>query len=369
MSLVVADPDEEALANLRTQLDRLGLDPIPAADLKFASEICEHSPPDLVISGDLDWAERLADMHRRLPVVLAVDRNPERDVLIRTLRCGLADVWTLPAEDDFLRGRVDDILRNNEAAASQAEKRLGQYVATLQRDQRAGRYIQMGMLPPSPMAIDRFRFQHRIVPSLMLSGDFVDYFRLTDRHFVFYIADVSGHGASSAFVTVLLKNFSRRLRREYRPSMLQAPGEILEWFNRELLEQQIDKHVAMILGLGDLEKNVVSLVNAGHFPPAIHVAGQSHAVYVEQRGKPVGLFETVSYPETNVELAEGEALVIFSDGVLDALPDMDLAEKEAALLAAATRAADVDEIWSSLGVQMPIDAADDMTCLLVGRER
>ena len=37
----------------------------------------------------------------------------------------------------------------------------------------------------------------------MLSGDFVDYFRITDRHFAFYMADVSGHGASSAFVTVL----------------------------------------------------------------------------------------------------------------------------------------------------------------------
>ncbi len=150
--------------------------------------------------------------------------------------------------------------------------------------------------------------------------------------------------------------------------MLRAPGEILEWFNRELLEQQIDKHVAMILGLGDLDTNVVSLVNAGHFPPAIFVGGQSGR-FVEQRGKPVGLFETVSYPETNVEVGEGEALVIFSDGVLDAMPNTDLAEKEAALLAAAACSTDVDEIWSSLGVQMPIDAADDMTCLLVRRER
>lgn len=369
MSLVVADPDEEALAIFRSQLDRLGLDPIPAADLKYASEICEHSPPDLVISGDLDWAERLADLHRRLPVVLAVGCNPERDVLIRALRSGLADVWTLPADDEFISNRVEDILRNNEAAASQAEKRLGQYVATLQRDQRAGRYIQMGMLPPSPMAIDRFRFQHRIVPSLMLSGDFVDYFRLTDSHFVFYIADVSGHGASSAFVTVLLKNFSRRLRREYRPSMLQAPGQILEWFNRELLEQQIDKHVAMILGLGHLDTNVVSLVNAGHFPPAILVGGESGAEYIEQRGKPVGLFEDVSYPATDVEVGEGEGLVVFSDGVLDAMPDMDLSEKEMALLTAASCSTDVDEIWASLGVQTPVDAADDMTCLLIRRER
>ncbi len=125
----------------------------------------------------------------------------------------------------------------------------------------------------------------------------------------------------------------------------------------------------MILGLGDLDENVVSLVNAGHFPPAIHVAGGSDAEYLEQRGKPVGLFETVSYPELNVPLSPGEALVIFSDGVLDTMSDTDLTDKEAELLAAATSAADVDEIWASLGVQTATDAADDMTCLLIRRER
>ena len=182
----------------------------------------------------------------------------------------------------------------------------------------------------------------------------------------FVIADVSGHGASSAFVTVLLKNFSRRLRREYRPTMLNAPGEILEWINRELLEQKIDKHVAMILAVGDLESNSVSLVNAGHFPPVILV-NASGAGFVEQRGKPVGLFDKVKYDARVVRLDVGDRLVMFSDGLLDAMDNESLSEKEERLLQAAVYP-DMDLIWQSLGINEGT-VPDDMTCLTVRRER
>ncbi len=372
MSLVVADPDEEALAPFVEQLRQLGLDPLPASELKLASEMCEHAAPDVVVSGRLEWAVELAAIHSRVPVVLAGNREFDRDEILKALRAGLADVWALPVDGAFIRDRIQTIVRRREASATQAEQQLSQYVADLQRDQRAGRYIQMGMLPPNPMAIDRYRFQHRIVPSLILSGDFVDYFRITDRHFAFYVADVSGHGASSAFVTVLLKNFSRRLRREIRPSMLSEPGEILEWFNRELLEQKIDKHVAMIMAIGDLTTNTIRLANAGHFPPAILVSGGSNegrrTEFVEQKGKPVGLFDEVSYVPRTVTLDVGDRLVIFSDGVLDALEGMSLSQKEAALLQAAASSSDMNSIWRSLGVDPTAQAPDDMTCLTVRRE-
>ena len=373
MSLVVVDPDEEAIVPLCMQLEKLGFEPVSAADLKLAQSMCDHAAPDMVLFSGMDWAAQLAKQHRRIPVVLACRGAPDADLLTEALRCGLADVWTLPMSDELVRDRADDILARAELAASQAERKLSQYVADLQRDQRAGRYIQMGMLPPNPMAIERYRLQHRIVPSLILSGDFVDYFRITDRYFALYVADVSGHGASSAFVTVLLKNFSRRLRREYRPSMLQQPGEILEWINRELLEQKIDKHVAMVLAVIDLQEDSVRLVNAGHFPPAMLVQGstgetESNARFVEQKGKPVGLFDTVEYAAATLNLSAGDSLVVFSDGVLEALPGLDLAAKEARLLEAAGASKTMDGIWNTLGLDAATEVPDDMTCLILRRE-
>jgi len=365
MSLIVVDSDQQTSEALCRQAEDLGLEAVSAADLTLAQELCSHTHPDLLICADYDWAKSLAVGHRGVPVVYIVSELPSSDVLLDALRAGIVDVWIAPLDDESFRTRRSAILDSVRSARSQAEAQLREHVDELQRDQRAGRYIQMGMLPPNPMAIDQYRLQHRIIPSLILSGDFVDYFRITDRYFAFYIADVSGHGASSAFVTVLLKNFSRRLRREYRPSMIREPGEILEWINRELLEQRIDKHAVMIFAVGDLQKNQVTLANAGHFPPLILV-DSAGARFIEQRGKPVGLFENVQYESKVVSLEPGARLVAFSDGILDALGKMDLAAKEKRLLDAA-RAGNMDAIWKSLGVRKAA-APDDMTCLTVVRE-
>ena len=335
MSLVVVDPDEEASESLEAQLSSLDFDALATSGLKAALEICEHSLPELVCCSDFAWALELAASYPRLPVVFTSVEDPDAETLLAAMRNGLVDVWQIPLAGQKLRERVDAILERSKAAQTQAEARLNAHLLELERDQRAGRYIQMGMLPPNPMAIGAFRIRHRILPSLILSGDFVDYFQLTERYFAFYIADVSGHGASSAFVTVLLKNFSRRLRREYRPSMLNAPGEILQWINRELLEQKIDKHAAMILGLMDMQENAVCLVNAGHFPPAILKTDGAEPAYIQQRGKPVGLFEDVDYDAVTVPMDIGDRLIMFSDGVLDAMGDGGLQEKESRILEAA----------------------------------
>ena len=365
MGLVVVDPDEQASDQLCRQIVRLNLEPLPALNPKLAQELCDHALPELMLCTRMDWASSLASANRRLPVVLVTDEAPDAELLTAALRIGLSDVWQRPVADAFALDRIRNILEQSRGAQSQAEARLNEHVQELQRDQRAGRYIQMGMLPPNPMAIDRYRLQHRIIPSLILSGDFVDYFRITDRYFALYLADVSGHGASSAFVTVLLKNFSRRLRREYRPSMIREPGEILAWFNRELLDQKIDKHVAMILAVGDLEEDRLRIVNGGHFPPSIKV-DEDGARFVEQRGRPVGLFDEVSYEAQSLSFAPGEKLVLFSDGVLDAMEDIALPEKESRLLAAAERES-MDDIWHALQLQETV-TRDDMTCLTLVRE-
>jgi len=367
MSLVVVDPDEEASNSLEAQLASLEFDALSTSGLKAALEVCEHTLPELVCCSDFEWALELAGSYPRLPVVYISSEDPDADVLLAAIRNGIADVWQMPLEDLMLTERIHSVLNRARAAETQAETRLNAHLVELQRDQRAGRYIQMGMLPPNPMAIGQFRIRHRILPSLILSGDFVDYFQLTQRFFAFYIADVSGHGASSAFVTVLLKNFSRRLRREYQPSMLSAPGEILRWINRELLEQNIDKHAAMIFGLADMDENSLGLVNAGHFPPAILVSAADEPKFMDQRGKPVGLFDEVDYDALTVPMEIGDRLVMFSDGVLDAMGSGGLDEKEARLLDAAA-CTGMDAIWKSLGVNQRA-APDDMTCLTVKRER
>ncbi len=372
MSLLVVEKNPGASPSLSDQLGTLGYASLSASSLNAAFWACDHAHPELIVCDELDWSARLADQYRYIPVALASRaKKLSSAILLKAMRAGLADVWRLPGDASEVGERVSEMLGRAKAVAGQLEARLDQFVKDLKRDQQAGRHIQMGMLPPNPMAIEGYRLMHRIVPSLLLSGDFVDYFRMDERHFVFYIADVSGHGASSAFVTVLLKNFSRRLRREYQAALLANPdpGEILKLLNHALLDQSMDKHVAMLVGVCDLQAHTLRFANAGHFPLPILVTG-GEARMLPMRGKPLGLFDEVAYDIETVSVQPGDRLTMFTDGVLEALSGQSLADKEQALVAAAAQHSGLDGLWRHLELTDSEDmhGPDDIACLMLARD-
>ena len=356
--------DDEFASSLILRLSRLGFDAIPARRGQRAfARVLEGA--DVIFCPSLaDAKDGVAGVGRVPgPVVWMRDALPNPDVMLEAMQAGVVDVVDAEIADDDLATRV----RAARERARPSDIRIAGQLASLERDQRAGRYIQQRILPRSPLTIGHYRLTHQVRPSMILSGDFVDYFRIGDGHFVFYIADVSGHGASSALITVILKNFSRRLRREYRPRMLKRPGEMLATLNRELLDQNLGKHVAMFIGVVDLKADAVTYANAGHFPHAIH-AGGGQARCLECSGKPVGLFDDVEYDVGEAPLAAGESVVAFSDGVLEVLPERDLPSKEARLVAcAASCAPDVAALWDAVGVVRGATGSDDMTCLVVAR--
>lgn len=356
--------DDEFASSLILRLSRLGFDAIPARRGQRAfARVLEGA--DVILGAALADAKDGAASIGRVPgpFVWVCPALPNADTMLEAMRVGVVDVVDVQIADDELGTRV----RAAQERARPSEIRIAGQLASLERDQRAGRYIQQRILPRSPLTIGHYRLTHQVRPSMILSGDFVDYFRIGDGHFVFYIADVSGHGASSALITVILKNFSRRLRREYLPSMLKRPGEMLATLNRELLDQNLGKHVAMFIGVVDLKADAVTYANAGHFPHAIHAGGR-RARRLECSGKPVGLFDGVEYDVGEAPLAPGESVVAFSDGVLEVLPERDLSAKEARLVeCAAACAPDIPTLWDAVGVVRGATGSDDMTCLVVAR--
>ena len=358
--------DDESASSLILRLSSLGLDAIYARRGSRAFAKVLEAADLILCTSPGEVADTVEAMGRPpAPVVLVNPGLPDAVGMLNAMRHGVIDVVTTPIGDGEFGERIETDL----ARARPTDLRIAGQLDNLERDQRAGRYIQLRMLPPSPMAIDRYRLAHRVQPSMILSGDFVDYFRIADRHFVFYIADVSGHGASSAFVTVILKNFSRRIRREYHPRMFSNPGEILGVLNRELLDQSLGKHVAMFIGVVDLDTDTMRFANAGHFPHAIHAVAGGGTRYLERPGKPVGLFDDVEYDIGSATFAPGDGVVAFSDGVLDVMREADLAAKEQRLIdASRDHGPDIEALWRSIGIGNGSPGPDDMTCLVIARE-
>lgn len=338
------------------------------ANVGAARSALRSGRDDVIVVSTLRDAAELLSADPLLDVVLVSDSVNQADAVLTALRTGVLDVWAADGDSAGIQAQFTALGARSHQRQLALKHRMLRQDNEIQRDQRAGRLIQLGMLPPNPMMIGDYVLRHRIVPSSILSGDFVDYFSFAQHYLAAYVADVAGHGASSAFVTVLLKNFSRRIRREYRVDMLNEPGLILAWLNRELLEQQIDKHVTFALVLIDLRDDTLLHVNAGHYPQAVLVRASGVARFLDAGGKPVGLFPEVAYTAVTATIEPGDRLVLFSDGVLELLGEKSLDAKEQRLLRAASESENLDEVWASLGLAAGQQSPDDMSCLIISRE-
>lgn len=252
----------------------------------------------------------------------------------------------------------------------QANRGLQQNLAVLQQDQQAGRHVQLKMLPPTPKVYGDLHCSHKVVPSLYLSGDFVDYFSVADNYVCFFMADVSGHGASSAFVTVLLKNLFARKRSDYaqhHDEAVLSPIAMLRRANKELLAMDIGKHVTMCVGVIDLASNTLNYSVAGHLPLPILMT-QSGCEYLACEGMPVGLFEDASYTEQRSSLTDDFVLTLFTDGILEVLPtDGVIAQEQYLLDQLKPGLCSIEEISQVLNIEDLVDAPDDIAILLISK--
>src|SRR5690606_28519649 len=104
-----------------------------------------------------------------------------------------------------------------------------------------------------------------------LCGYFVDYALIKKRYLAFYLADVSGHGASSAFVTIWLKHIVSRMVREEglfsdEASFERGADAMLQIINRELHETRLNHHLTFFVGVIDTQTQEMRHEVAGHLP-------------------------------------------------------------------------------------------------------
>jgi len=321
---------------MRLRLVEGGRNAVTIVDYPNALPVIRSTLPDLILLTNEPGHSSLSlidKIHRQFPLVtiVMVATNIVEEAMGEHLQAGASDyIYYVGAEKELLAHVVMHNLecRTNAAAAAASEESTSMF-RRLERDQRSGFRVQQAMLPDSPTSIRGITFNHQLYPSLIMSGDFIDYFELFDGRVAFYIADVSGHGASSAFITVLLKSLSRRLLDEFRRFL--STAEILGWMNSELMQWKLEQHVTMFFGIIDQENSSLEYSNAAHFPGTILCFDQG-ANFLEIGGQPLGLYKEPLYQVHHVDLPENYSIVMFSDGVFEILPQRTLEAKEEHLL-------------------------------------
>ena len=315
--------------------------------------------------------------HPSLTPVYFCESELSVEAMLQALANGAADCWDASMSAEQLRERADALLNRveqklgtglrTEGDHQHAAARLSSLEQELQADQRAGQSIQLGMLPKQNKVMTGYRFSRWVQPSLILSGDFIDYFPLQDRYLACFLADVAGHGASSALLTVMLKNISWRLQQKFGLPSFNLPGDLLAWINETLIGQSIEKHVAMFLGIIDTHDDTLHYSMAAQYPPALLCKPDGNTQLLQQQAKPLGLFSDASYASEQLPFPEGATLMVFSDGVMDCLPSSQFADKEAALVEMTQSLRDPLKLWSRLCESLK--NLDDVSLLAVQRER
>lgn len=252
-----------------------------------------------------------------------------------------------------------------------SNQQLQQSLAELEAGEKAGKQVQFKLLPPSQLNCAEYQFSHALYPSEFMSGDFVDYFWADDHKVVFYIADVSGHGVASAFVTVYLKRFiSAKLERYQRGTCDHVidPAAVLSELNKELLKDKVGKYIALFYAVLDTKTAEISYANAGAFPwPLVLQPQQKY--YLELKSTPVGMFDFASYSNQYLLMQENSSILLFSDGILDVLQQQSTEQKLQHLLQRSTEQNDIAALLQALAIDPGQPLPDDLTILKLTRHQ
>ncbi|MEL7367415.1 MAG: SpoIIE family protein phosphatase [Myxococcota bacterium] len=206
-----------------------------------------------------------------------------------------------------------------QAAAALGNARLHEELLKRQRleqDLHLAERIQQSFLPRRIPAIDGYTFAARYDPAFEVGGDFYDFVRLPDNRLGIVVGDVAGKGISAAL-------YMARLTRDLRYFALAEsdPARVLEWMNRAVAESGHDDiFVTLIYAVLDASHRRLTIANAGHMPLVVRrkAAGEVR-VLDEKSGLPLGVLPDTTYESEVFELRQGDAALMFTDGLVEAM--------------------------------------------------
>ena len=196
--------------------------------------------------------------------------------------------------------------------ARTALTRLERAQLVLETELKVAADIQRGMLRPPPSARDGWRFAAQLEQAGHIGGDFYDFVD-RGRSILVLLADVSGKGIPAALVMESSRTLFRMLARE-----TDRPEQLVARLGRALFEEHGGTpYLTCFLARVDLDDRSVFWVNAGH-PAALLVRGRDHRA-LKSTGPPAGLLPDVRYDARTEKLSDGDALVLVTDGVTEAI--------------------------------------------------
>ena len=317
--ILIIDDDSTTQLLLQRTLHQQGYDIVLASDGEQGLIEAQAMRPALIIC---DWImprknglevcsqiKSTAELSTTFFILLtSLDSVEDR---VKGLDAGADDFLCKPIEMNELKARVRAGLRLHELSRDlQNQKQLLEAELA-----EAADYVST--ILPEPLSHQSLNIDVCFVPSRQLGGDSFDYFWLDDRHLVFYLLDVSGHGLRASLPSLAVVNLLRS--RGLNGVDYYQPNSVLSGLNKIFqMSDRNDKYFTIWYGVYDLENRSLTYSSAGH-PPAILLTSSQDddEKRLKTQGVPVGMFPDIKYINSTCEIAANSSLYLFSDGIYE----------------------------------------------------
>jgi serine phosphatase RsbU (regulator of sigma subunit) len=188
--------------------------------------------------------------------------------------------------------------------------------AQVARDFEIARAVQQNLFPEALPGEEGWDFAARCRPAKAVGGDYYDIFEVSPGRVLFAQGDVSGKGLGASLVMASVHAIIRSWGGDSRDN----PAHLIEELNQYLVTaSSSDTFVTMFIGLLDCAKGKLWYVNCGHPPALLHRSGNGDIENLSLGGMPLGIIEATGYEAGSCRVADGDAVVLVSDGVTEAV--------------------------------------------------
>lgn len=370
LSVLVVDDDSSINLLLQTRLRLRGLNVMTATNGREALDVLDAGPVDLMlldvsmpVMGGMEVLTEVRGRKLDTAVVMTTAFGSEQ-VAIDALRRGADDYLRKPFDSVELKAVLDRTIdrlqlhRQNMLLRQRLEEQRRALEAELAR---AGE-VQRALLPGTPPLLPGYDLAGRCIPSRNVGGDFYDW-QVGERGLTLVLGDVMGKGMPAAIVMATARAALRAV------SASHEPGESISLVDKALFDDlnSSDEFITLLLMHVDTGTHVVRFVDAGHGHVFV-LRRNGRLDALEPRGTPLGIFDDTSWPVGHLQLDPGDAIVAYSDGLVDSDPEHPLDPPTIAEYLQGARSA--QDLINRLTLLVPeIDSLpDDLTLLALRRE-
>ncbi len=196
------------------------------------------------------------------------------------------------------------------------------------KDLKMAQRIQSALIPRNFEDIDSVEIKGLYIPMDDLGGDLYDVYRLSGNRIAIVILDVAGHGVPASLITTMAKiSFSTNSQKSNNA------GEVVKMVNSDVYHALGDNNdfFTAFYCIIDIEHNVMEYVNAGHNEIYLKKSDNS-IVSLKVTGPMIGVMNDIEFETGRVNISNGDRLVLYTDGVVEAKDDTDKAYEPARLV-------------------------------------